>query len=283
MLHALHDDAIAELYQPLPTSLKLFAAFRVALLYPLFLYSNFSGYIDIVIALARLMRVRLPENFNRPFSAASVIDFWNRWHMTLSAWLKTYVYNPLLLTLMRRIPSLSMQPYIGVFCFFVTFFLIGIWHGRTSEFVVFGVLTGAGMSVNKLWQIGLTRGMGRKRYQRIADNLLYESLARGLNFVWFSFTQFWFWGDWPEIERIFSSLNAAQWLVVWLAAWLAATATLALWEWLIVGLVRIKASGEPIVFNRYVRVIFATGIGLIAFVITGLLNQPAPGIVYKAF
>ena len=49
-----------------------------------------------MIALARLMRVRLPENFDRPFSASSFLDFWNRWHITLSTWLKTYVYNPLL-------------------------------------------------------------------------------------------------------------------------------------------------------------------------------------------
>ena len=111
---------------------------------PVFLYSNFSGYIDIVIALARLMRVRLPENFDRPFSASSVLDFWNRWHITLSNWLKTYVYNPLLMALMRRILILIVEPFLGVFSFFVTFFLIGLWHGRTSEFVFFGVLTGAG-------------------------------------------------------------------------------------------------------------------------------------------
>ena len=55
-----------------------------------------------MIALARLMRVRLPENFDRPFSAKSFIDFWNRWHITLSNWFKAYVYNPLLVALMRR-------------------------------------------------------------------------------------------------------------------------------------------------------------------------------------
>ena len=97
----LRAGALAELFQPVPLSVKLFAALRLAVLYPLFLYANFSGYIDIVIGLARLMRIRLPENFNRPFAAPSVLDFWNRWHMTLSNWLKTYVYNPLLLVLMR--------------------------------------------------------------------------------------------------------------------------------------------------------------------------------------
>ncbi len=82
-------------------------------MYPLFLYANFSGYIDIVIALARLMRMRLPENFDRPFAASSVLDFWNQWHMTLSNWLKTYVYNPLLMALMRRISIVGASAVAG--------------------------------------------------------------------------------------------------------------------------------------------------------------------------
>ena len=106
-------DALAQMSQPLTPTLKLFAAFRLAIVYPLFLYANFSGYIDIVIALARLMRVRLPENFDRPFSASSFLDFWNRWHITLSKWLKTYVYNPLLVALMRRISSLTIGAAAG--------------------------------------------------------------------------------------------------------------------------------------------------------------------------
>ena len=61
------------------------------------------------------MRVRLPENFDRPFSASSFIDFWNRWHITLSTWLKTYVYNPLLISLMRCFTSPTIEPVLGVF------------------------------------------------------------------------------------------------------------------------------------------------------------------------
>src|SRR5208283_1744431 len=129
LLHAIHESALTQIGQPVPLWLKLFAAFRLAAVYPFFLYANFSGYIDIVIALARLMRVRLPENFDRPFAASSVMEFWNRWHMTLSTWLKTYVYNPLLLILMRRFQaSPGIHPVLGVVCFFVTFFLIGVWH-----------------------------------------------------------------------------------------------------------------------------------------------------------
>jgi alginate O-acetyltransferase complex protein AlgI len=283
LFNTVRVDALAQMYQPLPVSLKLHAAFRLSLIYPLFLYANFSGYIDIVIAIARLMRVRLPENFDRPFSASSVIDFWNRWHITLSNWLKAYVFNPLLVALMRRISSLALQPFLAVFCFFVTFFLIGLWHGRTSEFIVFGILTGGGMSINKLWQIGLSRAMGRKGYRELTHDPIYAAFGRGLNFIWFAFTLIWFWGDWQQIDVIFSALRPAQWLGVWLAAWLAATAALQLWEWLRAAFLSIRTSGGPVLTSRYARVVYASVLGLTAVAITVLLNQPAPPIVYKAF
>lgn len=283
LLHAVQEDALAQMSQPLPLTHKLFSAFRLAVVYPFFLYANFSGYIDIVIALARLMRVRLPENFDRPFSASSFLDFWNRWHITLSTWFKTYVYNPLLLALMRRISSIALEPLLGVFCFFVTFFLVGIWHGRTSEFVIFGVLQGGGISINKLWQMGLTRGLGRKPYKALAKNPIYVALGRGLTFSWFAFTLFWFWANWQQIDKVFTAIGVAEWLGVWLAICLCATVVLALWEGLRAALLSIKTSEGPVFTSRYARVVYATALGLASFVMTFLLNQPAPDIVYKAF
>jgi alginate O-acetyltransferase complex protein AlgI len=283
LFNMVHVEALSQLSQSVPLILKLNAAFRLVVVYPFFVYSSFSGYIDIVIALARLMRVRLPENFDRPFSAASFLDFWNRWHITLSTWLKTYVYNPLLLLLMRRISSMTLQPFLGIICFFVTFLLVGVWHGRTSEFVFFGVLLGAGVSVNKLWQVGLARVMGRKRYKTLAKNPVYTALGRGLTFSWFAFTNFWFWADWKQIGQLFTAIRVVQWFGVWLAIWLCATATLALWEWLRAILLSIKTSEGPVLTSRYARVVFASAVGLVAFVVIVLLNQPAPGVVYKAF
>src|SRR5277367_5301263 len=113
LLHTVQENAIGQLSQPISPSQRAVAAFWLVVAYPFFLYANFSGYIDIVIALARLMRLRLPENFDRPFSASSFLDFWNRWHITLSMWLKTYVYNPLAVVLIRRISSPSMEPFLG--------------------------------------------------------------------------------------------------------------------------------------------------------------------------
>jgi D-alanyl-lipoteichoic acid acyltransferase DltB (MBOAT superfamily) len=283
LLHAVQLDALVAVSSGLPTSLRLIAGLELALVYPLFLYSNFSGYIDIVIALARLMRLRLPENFDRPFATASVLEFWSHWHMTLSDWLKTYVYNPLLLALMRHTSSVRIQPFLGVFCFFVTFFLVGIWHGRTSEFVMFGLLNGGGISLNKLWQITLTHALGRKPYQSLSRHVLYVGAGRGLTYTWLSFSLIWFWGNWAQITRVFASLSALQWLAVWLGAWLVATVALQAWEVLRGALLSIKSSQGPVLINRYGRMVLASTLGLAAFVFTVLLDQPAPSVVYKAF
>jgi len=283
LLHAFQQDALTDLAQPLPLAAKLFAAFRICVVYPFFLYANFSGYIDIVIALARLMRLRLPENFNRPFSASSFIDFWNRWHITLSLWLKTYVYNPLLLFLMRRITTTALEPFLGVFSFFVTFFLVGIWHGRTSEFALFGVLQGGGVAINKLWQIFLTRTMGRKSYKQLCSNALYVAFGRGLTFSWFAFTLFWFWADWKQIDGVFGALNAVEWICVWIAIWLAATAVFEMWERLRAALLSIETADGPLLTHRYALVVYTSILAFAAVLITVVLNQPAPDVVYKAF
>jgi D-alanyl-lipoteichoic acid acyltransferase DltB (MBOAT superfamily) len=283
LLHSAQQDALAHMSQPMPLDVRLFSAFQLAVVYPFFLYANFSGYIDIVIALARLMRVRLPENFDRPFSASSFLDFWNRWHITLSSWLKTYVYNSLLLGLMRQFPSPAITSLIGVFSFFVTFFLVGIWHGRTSEFVVFGLLQGGGVATNKLWQLGLTRILGRGRYKTLTRNSVYIAFGRGATFSWFAFTLFWFWADWKQIDMIFAAIGGFQWLIVWLTIVLCASVVLAGWERLRARLLSIQTNGNPALTNRYARTAFTSALALCSFVLTLLLNQPAPALVYKAF
>lgn len=283
LFNMVREDAYAQLFQPFPISFKLYAAIKLVIAYLFFLYANFSGYIDIVIALARLMRLRLPENFDRPFSASSYIDFWNRWHITLSAWMKTYVYNPLLMVLMRRIQSPILTPLLGVFCFLVAFFLIGVWHGRTSEFIFLGVLLGVGVSINKLWQLGLTRVLGRKGYKALAGSFVYIAFGRGLTFSWTAFAGTWFWANWQQLGKLLAIFSGVQWCAVWLSVWLGMTSVLAFWEELRARLLSIKTSEGPVFTSRYARVIYASVLGLVALVMTVLLNQPVPPIVYKAF
>jgi hypothetical protein len=131
--------------------------------------------------------------------------------------------------------------------------------------------------------LALTRALGRKGYKALAGNPTYIAAGRGLNFAWFAFTLFWFWSNWSQIDRLFAALDATQWIGIWLAIWLVATAALGSWEWLRFVLLSLRTSDGPLLASRYLRVVFATALGVAGLVITVLLNQPAPGIVYKAF
>lgn len=276
-------DALAELARSGTQPDRMAAGWRLIAAYPFFLYCNFSGYIDIVIGLARLMRLELPENFDRPFSATSFLDFWNRWHITLSTWLKTYVYNPLLITLMRRFPDPRLEQGFGIGCFFVTFFLIGVWHGRTSEYVFFGILQGGGVALNKLWQVWLAARLGKKRYRALAARPAYAAVARGLTFAWFATSLIWFWADWRQVESGLAALAAGRWMLVLLALWIVATGVLAAWEAARAALIGIVVGGAPLLAHRYVRTMACTLLAAIAFLMTAVLSQPAPGIVYRTF
>ena len=109
--------------------------------YAIQIYADFSGYTDIAIGLALLLGIQFPQNFNRPYSAASLQDFWRRWHMTLSRWLRDYLYIPLGGN--RRSRS---RTYVNLM---LTMLLGGLWHGAAWTFVVWGGLHGAGLAVER--------------------------------------------------------------------------------------------------------------------------------------
>lgn len=262
---------------------KVTAGAMVFALYPIFLYCNFSGYIDIVIGIGNLLGFKLPENFNRPFSALNFIDFWSRWHITLSQWLKTYVFNPMMLSLMRRFPSIALEPVWAVLAFFVTFFLIGVWHGQTSEFLFFGVLQGLGVSVNKLYQIVVTRKLGRAGYKRLAANPAYRAGCRGLTFTWFAFTLIWFWSNWQQIHALYSRLGLPGTIAVWLSIFIVATVVLAACEETRQRIMSVEWDGAPAVGSIYARAAWNAALLVMVVAIALLARQSAPDIVYKAF
>jgi len=255
----------------------------VVAVYPLYLYANFSGYIDIVIGIARFLRIELPENFDRPFSSKNFLIFWNRWHMTLSNWLKTYVYNPLLIACMQRWPSNKAEPFIVVFAFFFTVFLIGVWHGQTSVFIFYGVLLGLGVSVAKLYQILMMKWMGRAKYNKLARNAVYGALARGLTFTWFTFSLLWFWSNWTQLGAMAQSHTASEIAAVWLLVFGAASVILAVYETAREWLLAVQFENRPLILSRYARTAWCTVLAVITVTTLALLNAPAPDIVYKAF
>jgi alginate O-acetyltransferase complex protein AlgI len=177
-----------------------YAASAVA--YTFYLYYNFSGYMDIVIGIGWLLGQNLPENFDRPFSARIIFEFWARWHMTLSEWFKTYLFNPLMKFLAAHVSAPALLPYLGVLAFFVTFFVMGVWHGSTGVFVIYGLVMGAGASLNKLWQVFMTKRLGKKRYKSVGESFAYASLARGLLFAFFALAVTGLWVNMHQLSLI---------------------------------------------------------------------------------
>ncbi len=262
---------------------RVLSGVLVAAVYPVYLYFNFSGYVDVVIGVARFFRIVLPENFDRPFSSENFIVFWSRWHITLSNWLKTYVYNPLMLAGMTRVTAPALAPYLAVGAFFVTFFLVGLWHGQTSEFLFFGFLQGGGVAANKLYQVLMQQKLGRKGYRALAANPFYHAACRGLTFTWFAFTLFWFWSNWEQIGSFSRALGPVALPLAWLAILAGATVVLAAMEAVRGGVLRVRWGGAPAVRSRYVRTAWDTALVAVTAAIIVLLDSPAPDIVYKTF
>jgi len=283
ILSIIQNHAIIALSPEQPLLTRSVTGAIIAATYPVYLYYNFSGYTDIVIGIASFMRITLPENFNRPFSTDNFLEFWNHWHITLSGWLKKYVYNPTLLSLMRRFPSQKAELSIGVFAFFLTFFLIGIWHGRTSEFLFYGLLLGAGVSINKIYQVKLAKALGRKRYKLLSQSFWYECVCKGLNFTFFAFYLLWFWSTWHEIGRMRSLLGGSALWITWLMIFIASALFLTLWGILRSNILRVHFRGDCVITSRYFRTVWDTGLVFILVGVMELLNTPAPDIVYKAF
>ena len=283
VLSMIQNQAITDLSAGQPLLMRAFTGAVIAASYPVYLFYNFSGYTDIVIGVAAFLRIKLPENFNRPFSTDNFLEFWNHWHMTLSGWLKKYVYNPLLISLMRRFPSKQAELSSGVFAFFVTFFLIGIWHGRTSEFLFYGLLLGAGVSINKLYQVKMTQWLGKKQYKALAQNFLYQTICRGLNFTFFAFYLLWFWSNWKDLGKMSQTLGLSAQILGWALIFVTSAVVLALWQFVRDGAFSIQWNGEPFFLSRYVRTVRDTGLAFVLVGVMELLSSPAPDIVYKTF
>jgi D-alanyl-lipoteichoic acid acyltransferase DltB (MBOAT superfamily) len=142
-----------------PTGMEAWQRVFLFYFFPAYVYFNFAGYCDIVIASASLFGIRVPENFDRPYLARNMIDFWTRWHRTLSFWIRDYVFTPLYMAIARRRPGWASN--MAFLCYFVALFLAGVWHGASWNFVVFGVLNGIGVAAAKLWENLIVAQYGR--------------------------------------------------------------------------------------------------------------------------
>jgi alginate O-acetyltransferase complex protein AlgI len=253
------------------------ATFLIVGMYPLYLYMNFSGYMDIVIGVGRWFRMQLPENFDRPFAAPNFMIFWGRWHITLSTFFRTHFFNPLLMTLMRLFPQAEAVPYLGVAAFFVTFFVLGLWHGQTSEFAVYGLVLGLGVSVNKLYQIVMANVLGAKPYQKLCKGALYTAVCRGLTCTYFALSLLVFWSTWRQLGELWERLGTGAVAPGVLCLFAASTLVLACAEALS------SSANVPLLKSRYLRTASSTALAAVIWFAMAVVNAPAPENVYRAF
>jgi len=126
-----------------PAAFSPFTLASALVAYSLQIYCDFSGYSDIAIGISKIIGFDLPENFNMPYVATSVVDFWRRWHMTLSQWLRDYLYIPLGGNRHGR-----LNTYRNLM---LTMLLGGLWHGASWNFVFWGFMHGSALAVNHWW------------------------------------------------------------------------------------------------------------------------------------
>ncbi|PSB15921.1 membrane-bound O-acyltransferase family protein [filamentous cyanobacterium CCP2] len=149
------------------TSPSFFEAWMGSLAYTLQLYFDFSGYSDMAIGIGQMFGILLPLNFNSPYKATSIVDFWNRWHITLSRFLRDYLYIPL-----GGNRRGEMRRSINLF---ITMLLAGLWHGAGWTFVFWGGLHGVYLIINHQWRSFRQRVLHHDLSQRPC----WESLLGG--------------------------------------------------------------------------------------------------------
>lgn len=156
-----------------------------SLSYTFQLYFDFSGYTDMAIGAALLFNIRLPQNFNSPYKALSIQDFWRRWHMTLSRFLRDYIYIPLGGNRKGEARMLFNNAMV--------FLIGGIWHGAGWMFIIWGLMHGIGIVINRLWQ---------KYGFKLPKWLAWFITFQFVNLAWVFFRA----EDWEQASRILKGM-----------------------------------------------------------------------------
>ncbi len=166
--------------------------------YALQIYCDFSGYSDMAIGIALLLGFRFPINFNSPYKADSITDFWHRWHISLSTWLRDYLYISLGGNRKGRI-----RTYINLF---LTMLLGGLWHGASWNFVFWGAFHGMALAIHKCWRLLLGRQKGETSHgiKKVLGILITFHFVC---FCWIFFRNHTFEASWTMINQIFTHFH----------------------------------------------------------------------------
>ncbi len=172
----------------------------VMLLQTIHIYCDFSGYTDMALGSAKIFGLNLTDNFNRPFFAKNIGELWRRWHMSLSTWCNDYIFTPFIVKYRK------MGNKIAIWGIFITFFVIGIWHGAKWTFVVLGLLQGIAISYEyytKRTRLTIAQKLPSKHV---------VFLSRIITFIFFSFSLIFFNSQsmhdaWYYVTHLFSGIE----------------------------------------------------------------------------
>uniref|UniRef100_UPI00082497B8 MBOAT family O-acyltransferase n=1 Tax=Aliarcobacter cryaerophilus TaxID=28198 RepID=UPI00082497B8 len=167
------------------TTLNLIEAWATSLSYTFQLYFDFSGYCDMAIGISLMFNIKLPINFNSPYKALNIQDFWRRWHMTLSRFLRDYIYIPL-----GGNRKGEFRTYTNLLA---TFLIGGLWHGAGWTFIIWGALHGIALAIHRFWQ-----SLGFKMNKILAWFITFNFI----NITWIFFRA----KEWDDAIKVLSSM-----------------------------------------------------------------------------
>jgi alginate O-acetyltransferase complex protein AlgI len=157
-------------------------AWLALLCYALYVYLDFSAYCDLALGIARLFGYRLSENFRWPYLAADIGEFWRRWHITLSQWLRDYLYLPLSVMLAES-PRLRRQPLlVASLSAVVTMTACGLWHGNTPSLAIWGLGHGLLLAGHQFYRQRILGRLAAKRRRALTSNPLYRLASTAATF-----------------------------------------------------------------------------------------------------
>lgn len=176
------------------------------LFYYLYLYLNFSGFCDMAIGSAALIGIPVPENFDNPFAARNVKDFWNRWHITLSVWMRDVVFSPLSKYLVGRM-GIQLADHAIALTITIVFLLVGIWHGAGWNFAAYGAVHALGVVANHYYTIFLKKKLGREKFKAYNENRWIRAAAIAGTFCYCGASLIFFANTFPQLKEIFAILR----------------------------------------------------------------------------
>jgi len=178
--------------------LSMLDGWVTSLSYTFQLYYDFSGYTDMAIGAALLFNIELPNNFDSPYKATSIQDFWRRWHITLSRFLRDYIYIPL-----GGNRRGEIRTYFNLF---ITFLLGGIWHGAGWTFVLWGVMHGIALIIHRMWQ---------KLKIKLPTILAWFITFNFINIAWVFFRA----KNFSDAKKVLKAMFSGELLLPWSGHW----------------------------------------------------------------